>query len=382
MHRTTLDSLRRNGKLEFGDGYRTKRAEHGSPGFRILRVADVMDGAIKPDGSDFVREEYRRAVGPKLSHPGDVLLTTKGTVGRVAIYPETAEQVVYSPQLCYFRITDQEFLDGRFLAYWFKSGAFIKQAGHRANNTDMAAYINLRDIGSLTIDLPEVAEQRAIADVLGALDDKITSNTAVVALADQLATAMTASALDGSATPLSELANLTMGSSPPGSSYNETGDGTPFYQGVRDFGTRSPSRRVWTTSPVRLARADDTLISVRAPVGRVNLAAGDLCLGRGLAGARSRTGTPMTLFHQIRAAQDEWAPFEAVGTVFGAITKAQLESVAIPSIKESRREALESELATLESEIGVALNESELLAATRDQLLPLLMTGKVRVRGA
>lgn len=176
MPEVSLAELRACGVLDFGDGYRTKRSEHGQPGFRILRVADVADGSVRPTGPDFVSTVHARAIGSKLSQPGDVLLTTKGTVGRVAIYPNDAEQVVYSPQLCYFRVLDKTILHPRLLAYWFKSGAFLEQAAHRANNTDMAAYINLRDIASLTLDLPDASKQLAIAEALGALDDKIAAN--------------------------------------------------------------------------------------------------------------------------------------------------------------------------------------------------------------
>src|SRR3954465_3042013 len=166
MSKVSLSELRARGILDFGDGYRTKRSEHGQPGFRILRVADVADGDVRTTGPDFVSAVHAQAIGSKLSQPGDVLLTTKGTVGRVAIYPHNAEQVVYSPQLCYFRVRNEKVLHPRLLAYWFKSGAFLEQAAHRANNTDMAAYINLRDIASLTLDLPDVDKQRAITEVL------------------------------------------------------------------------------------------------------------------------------------------------------------------------------------------------------------------------
>jgi type I restriction enzyme S subunit len=139
---------------------------------------------------------------------------------------------------------------------------------------------------------------------------------------------------------------------------------------------------VSTTAPVRMAGATDTLLSVRAPVGRTNLAADALCLGRGLAGLRSRTRRAMTLFHQVRAAHAAWAPYEAQGTVFGAINKKQLESIMIPSIKVSEAETLERRLAALEASIGATLAENDRLVATRDELLPLLMSGRVRVKDA
>jgi len=238
--RVTLGALANDGVLVIGDGYRTKRAELGRPGFRILRVADVEGGALRLDSPDFVSTSMRRQIGAKLSEEGDVLLTTKGTVGRVAVVPDLEQPVVYSPQLCFFRVQKRDVIERLWLAYWFQSSEFDRQASHRANNTDMAAYINLADIKSLTLELPSIAEQRAIAQVLGALDDKITANSRIVSVADELAQALTRSAITTDLGRLSDVAAITMGSSPIGASFNDAGDGVVFYQGVRDFGERHP----------------------------------------------------------------------------------------------------------------------------------------------
>lgn len=379
MYKTSIGALADAGALSFGDGYRTKRSEHGVPGYRILRVADVHDGRIELDGPDFVGEKYARAIGPKLSQAGDVLLTTKGTVGRVAIYPDSAEQVVYSPQLCYFRVNGEGPLDARYLSYWFKSDAFKWQASHRANNTDMAAYLNLRDISTLQVELPSLHEQRAIAEVLGALDDKIAANDRCARVADEIAGALTEKAFSGECVALADIATVTMGSSPPGSSYNEEARGVPFFQGVRDFGFRFPHQRVWTDQPVRLASAKDTLLSVRAPVGRTNMAQDEVCIGRGLAAVQTRDGRSMTLFHQVRAAHAAWAPYEAEGTVFGSISRTQLEHIAIPVVRAEEAAQVESRLSELEDLIASLLREKTALATTRDQLLAMLMSGRVRI---
>ncbi|MGC4749673.1 restriction endonuclease subunit S [Micromonospora sp. DT201] len=177
---TTLGALVAAGHLELGDGYRTKRSEHGQPGLPILRVAEVLDGTISPASEDYVSDAYRRAMGAKVSQAGDVVLTTKGTVGRVATIPEGSPEFVYSPQLCYFRVHPGSPLSARYLYYWFKSDFFWSQAGSRKSQTDMADYINLADIRSLQISLPSPSSQRAIVEVLGALDDKIAVNDQIV----------------------------------------------------------------------------------------------------------------------------------------------------------------------------------------------------------
>ena len=118
---TTLGELAARGVLTFNDGYRTKREEHAETGFRILRAGDVRDGQIQPDGPDFVAGEFAHAIGEKVARRSDVVLTTKGTVGRVAYVRQLDEPVVYSPQVCYFRSLDVAVLHQPFLRYWLQS---------------------------------------------------------------------------------------------------------------------------------------------------------------------------------------------------------------------------------------------------------------------
>lgn len=370
------------GALEFGDGYRTKRSEHGLPGYRIIRVADVLDNVVQVDGPDFVSEQHLRAIGSKIGQPGDILLTTKGTVGRVAVMPLTEELVVYSPQLCYFRVIERSIINPQFLRYWFSSQEFWNQANYRMNNTDMAAYINLADIRSLEITLPPISEQQVIAEVLGALDDKIAVNTKLANTADELAVALTTQSIaSGTDVLLTDLADVTMGSSPLGTSLNEDGEGTVFYQGIRDFGLRYPERRVWTTAPSRMALVMDTLLSVRAPVGSANIAPEEICIGRGLASIRSKIGTPYTLFHAVRSSHI-WHQFNSEGTVFGSINRKQLESVRLDWVNSQDLQEHEANLTALEEVIRTASSAIGTLTSTRDALLPQLMSGKLRVKEA
>ena len=98
---------------------------------------------------------------------------------------------------------------------------------------------------------------------------------------------------------LSDVANITMGQSPDGSSYNEDGEGIIFYQGSTDFGLRFPDIRQYTTSPSRYANKGDILMSVRAPVGALNIANNDCCIGRGLSALSSKIGSMTHLYYLI-----------------------------------------------------------------------------------
>lgn len=187
---TTLGSLARDGRIAFGDGYRTKRQEHGQPGLPILRVAEVHDNEIRPTMEDFVRSEFSRSIGPKVSQIDDVIVTTKGTVGRVALVRNESPQFVYSPQICYFRILETSFVSVPYLFHWFRGNEFRTQANKLKSNTDMADYLSLRDVRSLTISIPErqtLEDFNARVDPLRAMmDQKATESRTLAHLRDIL----------------------------------------------------------------------------------------------------------------------------------------------------------------------------------------------------
>ena len=139
---------------------------------------------------------------------------------------------------------------------------------------------------------------------------------------------------------LPDVAQIVMGQSPLGDTYNDLGEGMPFFQGKTEFGEVSPTVRKWCTQPKKIAKAGDILISVRAPVGPTNLADVPCCIGRGLAAIRADSNvlTPEYLRYALRSAE----PFLASmgqGSTFAAIGRAELGKVEfpMPQISEQRR---------------------------------------------
>ncbi|MFH1910575.1 MAG: N-6 DNA methylase [Pseudomonadota bacterium] len=131
--------------------------------------------------------------------------------------------------------------------------------------------------------------------------------------------------------PLGDVADVVSGQSPPGESYNETGKGIPFYQGKTEFGNvfiGQPTK--WTTDPQRFADEGDILISVRAPVGPVNLANQRICIGRGLAAIRPTAGRLLTsyAFYILRSQEDKITG--DAGAAFASINRADIEKIQIP----------------------------------------------------
>lgn len=176
--------------------------------------------------------------------------------------------------------------------------------------------------------------------------------------------------------------HLTMGQSPPGTTYNESEKGIPFYQGCADFQSRFPQRRVYCTAPTRLAKAGDTLISVRAPVGAINMADEDCAIGRGVAAARHKSGSRSYTYQFMSRLKAVFARFDAEGTVFGSISKANFHAIVCLAPPTEVVAFFELMLAPLDDRIEIATIESRTLAALRDTLLPNLISGKLRVKEA
>lgn len=177
---------------------------------------------------------------------------------------------------------------------------------------------------------------------------------------------------------LSEIANIVMGQSPAGDSYNEIAKGTVFFQGSTDFGWRFPKIRQYTTKPSRIAKEDDILLSVRAPVGTLNIAEKSCCIGRGLAALNSKDGVNSYLFHVMQNFKSTFDFRNTVGTTFGSITKDDLFSLSLSYPKLEILISFDCIVSKYNKEIKIRSKQNQELTQLRDWLLPMLMNGQVR----
>ncbi len=157
-----LSHLVERGDLVLSDGYRTRADQLSESGIPILRVADVLDADIVPSYKDHIRESFRPRMGVKVSQPRDVLITTKGTVGRIALVPSGFPEHVYSPQLCFLRGANATALSSEWLYRWARSKEFQRQIGIVKDQTDMAPYVSLTDLRRVEMTLPSTSARRTI----------------------------------------------------------------------------------------------------------------------------------------------------------------------------------------------------------------------------
>jgi type I restriction enzyme S subunit len=190
--------------------------------------------------------------------------------------------------------------------------------------------------------LPPVGEQRRIAAVLDAADELRAKRRQALAKLDALTKAIFIDMFGDpydprvESAPLSDLADIVMGQSPPGASYNDFGDGTPLLNGPTEFGSLFPIAVQWTTTPTRMSQQGDILFCVRgATAGRMNWSDREYCLGRGLAAIRTEPGRRAFLY---RVLESYYPRFQAagVGSTFINISKKDLLNVPIPVASSER----------------------------------------------
>ncbi len=176
----TVMDLQREGVLLVEDGnhgeYRPRPDEFVDEGVAFIRAADMDAGRVLFESASRINETAHKRITKGVGARGDILLSHKGTVGKVALVGEDAPPFVCSPQTTFWRTLDQERLDRGYLYALMRSSGFHAQLATRAGETDMAPYVSLTSQRSFVVPLPPIAAQRAIAHILGTLDDKIELN--------------------------------------------------------------------------------------------------------------------------------------------------------------------------------------------------------------
>ena len=178
---------------------------------------------------------------------------------------------------------------------------------------------------------------------------------------------------------LSDVADITMGQSPSGTSFNTEGNGTFFFQGRTDFSFRFPNIRLFTTEPKRMASTNDILMSVRAPVGDLNIAHMECCIGRGLAAIRSKSNHQSFIFYTLHFLKRKFDSFNGEGTVFGSINKQALNNFPILIPPAEKIDEFETLVSFMDLTIRNNYNEIQRLTQMRDTLLLKLLSGELDV---
>jgi type I restriction enzyme S subunit len=379
-----------------------------------IRVRDINDGFINKDNLLYVPDDIYPDISKYTVNNGDLIISIVGTLGLVASTDNELDGANLTENAAKILIDDPR-LDSKYLEYFLRS----RQGKYQIRKNTVGSTqpkLPLYGIKNIDVPIPDIKEQKRIAHILGTFDDKIERNQRMNETLESIARALFKSwfvdfdpvraKMAGEPYPLpdevmalfpdelveSELGpipkgwevgklgdefNVTMGQSPPGSSYNEEGVGIAFYQGRTDFGFRYPSNRVYCTEPKRFAETGDTLVSVRAPVGDINMANEKCCIGRGVAAIRHKSGAISYTYYSMLDLQRRFKQFEAEGTVFGSINRNDLENFdcVVPNNNVVRK--FEKYCKTLDENIYINNDLTIILGSTSENLLAKLLSSEI-----
>ena len=374
--------------------------KYSKEGIRVVRGDNVTIGNLRWDtekdkrwNEPFDKTEYYSL------QANDIVIGMDGSrVGKnkARIKEEDLPLLLAQRVAC---VRHNELAEQDYLYYNIFSKKFIDYV-NSIHTGSAIPHISQKQIEDYKILLPNLETQRRIASILSSLDRKIELNNKINADLEEMAQAIFKNWFvdfepfkDGKFVDselgmipegwkvgtLADIAEITMGQSPAGNSLNENREGMIFYQGSSDFGFRFPSIRVFTTEPKRLAVANSVLFSVRAPVGDINVAKEECCIGRGVASIKSKYGHDSYLFYTMKSLRKLFDSFDGEGTVFGSINKKTLSAIQILLPSDGIVEQFNNIASSFDDRIRSLSDENSRLSLLRDTLLPRLMSGELEV---
>ena len=314
----------------------------------------------------------------------DLIISCSGTVGKVSIIKDDDPKGIISQALLLLRADTNKILP-LYLKYFFSSRDGYNAIVSRSSGSVQVNIAKRSVIEQIPLKLPQIKIQRKIVGVLSSIDEKIEENKRINNNLEQQAIAIYQQMFienpssDWKEGTLSDIADITMGQSPSGSSYNEKSIGTIFFQGRAEFGFRFPTVHLFTTEPKRMASTNDTLMSVRAPVGDLNVAHTECCIGRGLAAIHSKDNHQSFVLYTMFSLKKQLDVFNGEGTVFGSINRNSLNAMPILIPSDEVLDKFEKIVAPMDLIIRNNYDEICSLQSIRDSLLPKLMSGELDV---
>ena len=350
----------------------------------VVRNNNIKHGRIDLSSPSYTDEEhFAQRIKRAKPQPGDIIITREAPIGDVGMIPENTECCL-GQRMVLLR-ADQSVCDNFYLLYSLQSLYVQHQISWSEGTGTTVSNLRIPHLEQIQIPYLPIGQQMKISSVLRSLEEKIENNRKLNDNLQQQAMALYAemflNSSDNNVTSgtLSDIAAITMGQSPSGSSYNEDGVGEVFYQGRAEFGFRFPKRRLFTTEPKRMAETGDVLLSVRAPVGDLNVAYERCCIGRGLGAIHSKTGHSSFVLYTMFALRSQLDVFNGEGTVFGSINRDALNAIPIDIPPVTEIDQFEAVAHPIDELIRANYEENCRLEAIRDSLLPKLMSGEIDV---
>ncbi len=403
--------------------YRPRREEFVGEGTAFVRAADLSDGRVDFARCEHINDVALARIRKGIGRPNDILLSHKGTVGKLALVPSDAPPFVCSPQTTFWRVLSDGRLDRRYLYAFMRSRLFETQLEAVQDETDMAPYVSLTAQRRLKVYLPGLKQQVAIGELLGLLDEKIELNRCIAETLEAITRALFKSwfvdfdpvhaKAEGQETelpgevaalfpksfgddglpvgwklkPIAELFEIRAGNTPR----TENGafwDGTHQWATPKDLsGLRTPvllrTSRQLTDQGLNqvssgLLPPGSLLLSTRAPIGYVAFTTLPTAINQGFAGFVRSNVSPAFAWMWCRSNMDVVIG-NASGSTFAEISKSVLRRLPMLAPTQGVLDAFGEIADPLVDRVVAATKQMQTLAELRDTLLPRLISGELRI---
>ncbi len=382
------------GRVVTGKTPPTKEPELYGENYAFITPTDIGNDSRYVETARFISERGRERHSSAMLPTKAVCFTCIASIGKICM----TNQMSLTNQQINSIIVDQEKHDPQYVFYLLRT----ETERIRALASGVATpIINKSAFSDIEIEVPPLPTQRKIAAILSAYDDLIENNLRRIKILEEMAQALyrewfvkfrfpgheQARFVDSplgripegwEVKRLADVCDLTMGQSPRSEYYNAEGIGLPFHQGVTDFGDRYPTERLYCTVEGRVAEKGDILFSVRAPVGRINIATTKIVIGRGLSAIRHRAGFQWFAYHLLKESFREEDSMGG-GTIFKSVTRSDMEGISFLSPELPPLQQYERLVEPMEIQIEDLTRKNSNLRRTRDLLLPKLVSGEVDV---
>lgn len=399
----TIQDLQDKGEAELKTGpfgTQLHASDYVKEGTPVINVRNIGFGDIREEKLEFISGETVQRLASHLLEPNDIVFGRKGAVERHAFIHSQYARWFQGSDCLRLRLKSPS-VDPRFASYYFLTERHKQWIMNQCSHGATMASLNQAIISRIPLYLPPLAIQQKIVGILSAYDDLIENNTRRIKILEEMARSLyrewfvnfrfpgyeQVKIIDSElglipegweVKPLGNISNIVMGQSPKSEFYNEIGEGLPFHQGVTNFGDRFPTNKVYCTVLNRLAEAGDILFSVRAPVGRLNIANQKIIIGRGLCAIRSKNGNQAFVFQQLKEKFQEEDSMGG-GTIFQSVTREDMHGIKMISPFFQLIANFEKAIQPLFRQIEILTVKNANLRRTRDLLLPQLISGKLNL---
>jgi type I restriction enzyme S subunit len=383
-------------------------------GIKVINVADFKD-KMYPDYENLGELDSEANWSNEcFLRENDIVFVrsngNKNLIGRSIFIKDLPEniKITFSAFCIRLRFKEIDAICPQFYLYIFKSPLFRGILSQYGNGTNISN-LNQDILNNMSIPRPSLTIQSQIAIILSSYDELIENNKQRIKLLEEMAAEIykewfvrmrfpgyqtakffnelgeevkggTEGALPEGweHSRLESACDIQMGQSPLSEFYNEDNEGLPFHQGVTNFNNRFPNHVIYCTDLKRVADEGDILLSVRAPVGRINIATSQLVIGRGLCSIKHKMNLPNYCYYLLKDVFIKEDSF-GNGAVFNAVSKNDLLRIKIIQPTFDVCNKFQEIIKPLDDEIKVLTDKNQLLQQTRDLLLPRLISGKLSV---